>query len=79
MLGFEGRALVHSEAAFNPGTGPIWVHNLDCRGDERTLESCKAPSWKPTFQCKHLEDVGVECVPSSEEPGRGRGQVDLVG
>ena len=63
MLGFEGKAIVHSEAAFNPGSGPIWIQNIVCQGNERGLEECRSPAWQPTFQCKHLEDVGVECVP----------------
>ncbi len=65
MLGFgDGvRAVVHSEAAFGAGRGPIWVQNVACSGSERSLEQCRAPAWQPTYQCKHLEDVGVECVP----------------
>ena len=65
MLGFgDGvRAVVHSEAAFGPGRGPIWVQNVACRGTEASLQECRSPAWQPTYQCKHLEDVGVECVP----------------
>jgi hypothetical protein len=63
MLGFEGRAVVHSEAAFGTGRGPIWIQNIVCNGSEKGLAECKAPAWNPTFHCKHLEDVGVECVP----------------
>lgn len=63
ILYFIGRAVIHSQAAFNPGKGPIWIQNIVCTGAERSLEECKAPSWQPTYQCKHLEDVGVECIP----------------
>jgi hypothetical protein len=48
------------------GSGPIWIQNMECDGSEPSLEDCKAPSWKPTYRCKHLEDVGVECVPFRE-------------
>ncbi len=65
MLGFgeDVTAVVHSEAAFGAGKGPIWVQNVACRGGEESLEKCRSPAWQPTYQCKHLEDVGVECVP----------------
>ena len=64
MLGFEtSTAIIHSEAAFNPGSGPIWVYSIVCKGNERNLRECKSSDWRPSFQCKHLEDVGIECIP----------------
>ena len=65
----QGRAIVHSDAAFDPGSGPIWIRNVECEGDEDSLEDCRASasSWRPTQECKHLEDVGVECVPFMDE------------
>ena len=67
----QGRAIVHSDAAFDPGSGPIWIRNVECEGDEESLEDCRtaASSWRPTQECKHLEDVGVECVPFMEDGG----------
>ncbi len=72
MLGFEGRAIIHSKAIFDPGEGPIWIQNVACNGDERSLDECRASNdfWRPTTQCKHLEDVGIECVPSPNEVQR---------
>ena len=64
MLGFEGKAIVHAEGAFDKGSGPIWIQNVVCNGGESSLADCKAPDWTPTYQCKHQEDVGVECVPT---------------
>lgn len=52
MLGLEGKAIVHSEAAFGAGKGPIWIQNIVCQGDEASLLDCKAPSWTPTYQCE---------------------------
>ena len=42
---------------------------MECEGDEDSLEDCRASasSWRPTQECKHLEDVGVECVPFMDE------------
>eukprot|EP00095_Tigriopus_kingsejongensis_P002017 maker-scaffold419_size176504-snap-gene-0.37 protein:Tk02017 transcript:maker-scaffold419_size176504-snap-gene-0.37-mRNA-1 annotation:"hypothetical protein DAPPUDRAFT_316225" len=67
MLGFEGKAVVHSEAAYGAGQGPIWIQNVICEGEEESLAKCKAPTWTPTYQCKHQEDVGIECVPFSKD------------
>ena len=65
MLGFENSlAVVHSDAAFNPGTGPIWINGISCKGYEANLKDCASTEWNPSYQCKHLEDVGVECIPT---------------
>ena len=36
---------------------------MECDGYEDSLEECTAAAWRPSHECKHLEDVGVECVP----------------
>ena len=77
----QGRAIVHSDAAFDPGSGPIWLRNVECEGDEESLEECRtaaaaSSSWpRPTQECKHLEDVGVECVPYMDAAGEEDNQV----
>ena len=80
MLGLQGRAIVHSDAAFNPGSGPIWIRNVECEGDEDSLEDCRtaASSWRPTQECKHLEDVGVECIPFMDAEADAAGGNDRV-
>jgi hypothetical protein len=62
MLGFPGGVKTFPEAAFGPGSGPIWVNNILCHGNESRLTECPAPAWGPSYQCKHLEDAGVECL-----------------
>jgi hypothetical protein len=62
MFGFPGGVKTFPEAAFGPGSGPIWVNNILCHGNESRLTECPAPAWGPSYQCKHLEDVGVECL-----------------
>lgn len=69
MLGFESSTpIIHSEAAFYPGTGPIWINSIVCTGDELSLRDCKSEEWRPSYKCKHLEDVGIECIPRQSKP-----------
>ena len=48
---------------FGPGTGPIWLADVSCSGDETNLFSCPR---NPLIEfdidgCYHLEDAGVIC------------------
>ena len=42
------------------GTGPIWLNNVGCIGDEQTLSSCYHSGWG-VHNCGHDKDAGVEC------------------
>ena len=46
-------------AAFGPGTGPIYLDNLACVGTEPTLTNCTHDTH--TADCVHSEDAGVRC------------------
>ena len=64
MLGFENsQAIIHSEAAFGPGSGPIWIDSIKCRGTESHLKDCSSTEWRPSYRCRHSEDVSIECIP----------------
>ena len=65
MLGHPGGVKVHPEAVWGEGKGPIWINNILCNGTETSLEECPSPAWGPTYQCKHSEDVGIECLPDA--------------
>ena len=53
-------AIPRFNAIYGPGKGPIWLPQLACTGDERSLFNC---SYDPleTLQCSHFNDAGVEC------------------
>ena len=44
-------------------SGPIWIDNLDCGGDDEVLEDCRFNDWG-VHNCRHSDDVSVICKPS---------------
>lgn len=42
------------------GTGPIWLDQLICHGNESFLGECQFNHWGE-HNCEHAEDVGVVC------------------
>ncbi|XP_036416448.1 antigen WC1.1-like, partial [Colossoma macropomum] len=49
-----------SDAHFGPGSGPIWMVDVDCRGSESTLKKCHSTLWGK-HACNHSKDAGVIC------------------
>ncbi|XP_075408213.1 scavenger receptor cysteine-rich type 1 protein M130-like [Tenrec ecaudatus] len=60
QLGCGSASKALKEAHFGPGTGPIWLNDVKCRGNETSLWHCPARSWGHS-DCGHKEDASVEC------------------
>ncbi|KAI8499609.1 hypothetical protein Bbelb_226600, partial [Branchiostoma belcheri] len=60
QLGY-GPALEYTESyVFGEGSGPIWLDDVRCAGDEESLLDCPSGAWGE-HNCDHDEDVGVIC------------------
>ena len=47
-------------APFGAGSGPIWLDEVSCRGEESQVWRCPAWGWQQ-HNCVHQEDAGVIC------------------
>uniref|UniRef100_A0A8C5ZAK5 Scavenger receptor cysteine-rich type 1 protein M130 n=1 Tax=Marmota marmota marmota TaxID=9994 RepID=A0A8C5ZAK5_MARMA len=64
QLGCGKAEMALKEAAFGQGTGPIWLNQVKCRGNETSLWDCPARPWGHT-DCGHKEDAAVQCQPGT--------------
>ena len=65
QLGYQGgTAVVGYPSRFGEGTGPIYLDNVECRGDESRLIDCPRTGSARTIgnhNCLHIEDAGAIC------------------
>ena len=61
QLGHSDASEAPRQARFGAGSGPIWMDNLRCVGDEARLADCPFNGWGE-HNCGHDEDAGAVCV-----------------
>ena len=65
QLGYDGALSAPHYAAFGQGTGPIWLDDVQCVGDEIAISECHHTGWE-VHNCRHFHDAGVVCRPKGK-------------
>ena len=60
QLGFYSSVGAYGSATYGQGTGPIWLSNLSCIGNESSLTEC-GQFGVGTESCTHSDDAAVHC------------------
>ncbi|NWH81548.1 DMBT1 protein, partial [Piaya cayana] len=61
QLGCSQPTAAPDNARFGPGTGSIFLDDVQCRGDEPSLQMCQHSGWG-VHDCRHFEDASVICA-----------------
>ncbi|XP_007483700.2 deleted in malignant brain tumors 1 protein-like [Monodelphis domestica] len=61
QLGCGSVVKAHRYAYFGEGSGPIWLSDVVCSGQESTFWDCGHRGWGQ-HSCQHLWDAGVTCL-----------------
>ncbi|XP_053306328.1 neurotrypsin-like [Spea bombifrons] len=87
QLGFSGKPKAMVWAHYGQGSGPILLDEVECLGNEQSLDLCQKNEWEH-HNCDHIEDAGVSCDPYTDgsvrlsggrNAGEGRVQVYYKG
>ena len=60
QLGYPHAISAPNKAFFGQGSGKIWLHVVQCQGDESSIVNCPHSPWG-VHGCCHHEDASVIC------------------
>ncbi|XP_058272777.1 deleted in malignant brain tumors 1 protein-like [Hemibagrus wyckioides] len=60
QLGCSKAVKAYQNAHFGQGSGPIWLNNIQCSGNESSITQCSHSGFG-SHNCNHHEDAGVTC------------------
>ena len=64
QLGYISATAAWGSAMFGPGSGPFFLSDLSCIGNESNIAECDHRS-SGAHNCSHSKDVGVVCTGQS--------------
>ncbi|XP_039874446.1 deleted in malignant brain tumors 1 protein-like isoform X2 [Simochromis diagramma] len=67
QLGCGHAVSAPASAHFGRGSGPIWLDNVECSGQESALSHCSHPGFGQN-NCGHGEDASVICLGALQKP-----------
>eukprot|EP00105_Crassostrea_gigas_P035986 XP_019920134.1 PREDICTED: deleted in malignant brain tumors 1 protein [Crassostrea gigas] len=56
---------VYGGAVYGQGSGPIWLDEVDCVGNETKIQDCIHRGWG-SHNCDHSKDVSISCLSPNE-------------
>ena len=60
QLGYNGASSAPVDALFRKGTGPIWLDDVHCEGNETSITQCSHRGWG-VHNCGRGKNAGVVC------------------
>jgi len=61
QLGFPNVDSVPHSARFGGGSGKIWLDDVNCLGNEASIENCLQPNAWGSHNCGHSKDASIIC------------------
>ena len=61
QLGYSSALTAKGKASFGTGIGQIWLDNVECLGNESSIDMCPSNEWGDN-NCGHHEDASVVCT-----------------